>query len=80
MIKEIIVRKFTSAQFLVTLWIVGTYCLIMLCCVYLVIKGKLGIDAFLGIFGAFSTLAALIVKSYFDRDRTPPENKEEKKP
>lgn len=79
-IKEIIVRKFTSAQFLVTLWIVGTYCVCLIACIYLVIKGKLSIEAFLGIFTAFSTLAAMVVKSYFERERKPPENEEEKKP
>lgn len=73
-IKETIVRKLTSAQWFITVAIVSTYCLAMLLMIYLVIKGKLGIDAFLGIFGAFSTLAALVVKSYFDRERTPPNN------
>ena len=73
-IKEMIFRKLMSAQWVVTVSIVCTYCLSMLLCIYLVIKGKLGIEAFLGIFTAFSTLAAMVVKSYFERDRTPPSN------
>lgn len=77
-IKEMIWKKLTSAQFLITLSVVGTYCLVMISYVYLVVKGKLSIEAFLALFAAFSTLAANIVNSYFKRDRTPPENKEVK--
>jgi Na+-driven multidrug efflux pump len=69
-----ILRKVFSAQWVVTIAIVNTYCLSIILCLYLVIKDKLSIEAFLGIFIAFSTLAATIIQSYFKRERTPPGN------
>jgi Na+-driven multidrug efflux pump len=63
-----IIDKCLSARFLVTVSIIVTYCISILLCIYLVIKGKLNIEAFLGLFTAFSTLAAVIVNSYFKRD------------
>ena len=79
-ILEAIVRKLTSAQWLITVFIVSTYCISIIACIYLVIKGKLSIEVFLGIFTAFSTIAATVITSYFKRERVSPENKEEKKP
>lgn len=63
-----IVDKIFSARFLVTVAIIFTYCASILLCIYLVIKNKLSIEAFLGLFTAFSTLAAMIVNSYFKRE------------
>lgn len=63
-----VIDKLLSARFIVTVSIIITYCLSVLGCLYLVVKNKLSIEAFLGIFTAFSTLAAMVVKSYFERN------------
>ena len=63
--------KFTSARFMATMMVVGTYCICMLLCIWLVVKNKLSIEAFLGIFASFAGLAALVIKSYFDIERAP---------
>jgi Na+-driven multidrug efflux pump len=62
-----LIDKFTSARFIVTVSVIFTYCIAILLCIFLVIKGKLSIEAFLGLFTAFSTIAVTIVKSYFER-------------
>jgi len=77
-IKTMIYRKLTSAQWVITILITATYCLSIIACLMLVAKGKLTINEFLGIFTAFSTIAATVVTSYFRRDRTPPSNEENK--
>ena len=66
-INERIVEKVTSARWLTTLLVVGTYCGIILLCLVLAMKDKLSVEAFLGVFAGFSGLASLVVKSYFDR-------------
>lgn len=68
-----IVNKCLSARFLMTIIFSFTYCGVILGCTYAMLKGKLTIDAFLGIFVGFVTLSTMITKSYFDKYR-PKEN------
>lgn len=73
---EMIIAKFFSARFLITVMVGLTYCKMVHHCVYFYLQamtadpGKM--EAFVtGLIMGFSGLATLVIKSYFDRtDRT----------
>lgn len=62
-----IAKKLLSGRYFATVSIITTYCICILGSILLVIKGKLSIEVFTGIFTAFSTLAGAIITSYFER-------------
>lgn len=66
---ERILAKLTSGRFILTVLFGGTYCGVILAGIWLTCKGKIGIDVFLGIFSGFSAMAAMIVESYFRKER-----------
>ncbi len=61
------VTKFTSARFIMAIMFSSTYCVVILACVYLNVKGVMKLETFLGIFTGFTAVAVTIVKSYFER-------------
>ena len=66
---ERIIYKITSARFLVTLIIMGTYCWIMREALDFYAAGKVSKDFFFGLFAGFSALVGSIVTFYFTRKR-----------
>lgn len=73
---EMIISKFFSARFLITVIFGFTYCKMVHHCVYFYLQsmttdpGKM--EAFVtGLIMGFSGLATLIIKSYFDREDRP---------
>lgn len=60
-------NKLTSGRFLATVFVIGTYCLSTILCIFLVMNDKLSIEAFLGIFTGFSGLAGMIIQGYFHK-------------
>ena len=67
-----IIEKLFSGKYFVVVSIVTTYCVSTTACLYLVGKGKMSLEVFLGIFSGFSALAGQIVNAYFNKDRNVP--------
>jgi len=67
-------NKMTSGRYFATVAIISTYCLVVLGSLYLVIKGKLEVQAFLGMIVGFGQLAQFICQAYFGREDRNPEN------
>jgi hypothetical protein len=72
---EKILNKLLSGRYFATVSVIGTYCIVLLATLYLVMKESLSVEAFLGLFAAFAVLAKEIVQSYFNRT----DRKEEEK-
>ena len=73
-LRERVGSKLTSGRYLLTVFFGGTYCIVILWCLWLVSKEAMELSTFLGIFASFTTLSGMIVESYFKKQR-----KEEKK-
>ncbi len=74
MLKELIIRQFTSARFLMSILFSATYCLIMLGCTYALIKKIITVETYVALVGAFALVVREIVNDYFERKDRPQEN------
>ena len=68
-IKQHILKKLSSGQWLMTIMVIFTYCIVIVSSVILAILGRLQTETFLALFAGFAGLALYIAKSYFERDR-----------
>lgn len=68
-----IIDKLLSGRYFSTLAVITTYCLMIFSCIYLTVLGKLTVETLLGIFTGFTTLATMVIKSYFERSDRPKE-------
>lgn len=78
---ETIVRKLFSGQFIVVVATTLTYCIIAIytTMTYLAKASPDKVEGFcVGLVMGFASMAGIIYKSYFDRERPPFNNKEEK--
>lgn len=61
-------NKLFSGRYFAMVAIITTYCAIMFMSLFLVVWDKIKPDVFLALMAAFSGQAAVILKSYFERD------------
>ena len=61
-------KKITSARWLITLFILLTYCVCIIGMLYLVFKKIMTMSEFLGVFTGVSLLTREIYEKYFNRD------------
>jgi uncharacterized membrane protein (DUF485 family) len=73
MLKEIIVRQFTSARFLMAILFSVTYCGVILLCTYAMVKKVIAVETGIALIAAFALVVREIVSDYFRRNR-PEEN------
>lgn len=66
-LRERFIYKITSARFITTLIIMGTYCFIMREALDLYAAGEISKDFFFGLFTGFSAIAGSVVTFYFTR-------------
>lgn len=63
-----LIDKFTSARFIVTIFLVNTYCFVMWESVNLLKDKLITVETFLALLAGFSSAVTLVIKSYFDRN------------
>ena len=73
MLKEIIIRQFTSARFLMAILFSTTYCIVMIACTVALLKKILTVETYVALLGAFALVVREIAGDYFQRER-PKEN------
>ncbi len=66
-LRERFIYKITSARFIVTLAIIGTYCWVIKEALNLYSAEKISKDFFFGLFAGFSAIAGSVVTFYFTR-------------
>ena len=68
-LRERFVYKITSARFIVTLFIIGTYCWVVIKALDLFSVAKISKDFFFGLFAGFSAIAGSVITFYFTRHK-----------
>ena len=74
-LKDKVTDKILGGRYFATVMIITTYCILMLACMFLVVKNLVTSETFMGMFTAFALLAKEIIQNYFNRsDREQPKN------
>ena len=73
MLKEIIIKQFTSARFIMTILFSFSYCVVIIMCTHAMIIKVLAVETGVALIGAFAIIVREIANDYFQRKR-PEEN------
>ena len=70
MLKEIIIKQFTSARFLMAILFSVSYCVIMVACTVALLRKVIPVETYVALLGAFALIVREIISDYFKRDRS----------
>jgi len=63
------IEKLGSGRFFTTVFLITTYCVVIVGCVALAVLGRIDVSVFLALLSGFGTLVGMVVEGYFHKEK-----------